>query len=195
MSNSQAGVVRLADPSDTAPVGLVNNEYLFEVGWRNLQDGVFCNEYLCESGPNGQPPNGEDHLATVYEYRWETGDESMPNGLSNYLPSSWIATKLGSTVNPGAASSFRNKSGTVGFFSQVSLNNGKSNTACLIDAHMFDQLLGEEGLACIWILGGERDLSIGFGAGQGRSFSGLAWLESGNWKSETWFDDLVQSQP
>ena len=183
---------RLADPSGTAPVGLVDNEYLFEVGWRFLQDGASCSNYLCELEPNGQPPNGSDHLATVHEYRWDSGDESMPNGLSTYLPYSWIATKLGLAIDPGSASSFRDRSGIVRFFSQVSSSGGKSNTACLIDAQMFDQLLEEEGLACIWILGGERHHSVGFAAGQVRSFSGLAWLESGVLKPETWFHDRGQ---
>ena len=84
---------------------------------------------------------------------------------------------------------FRRADCSVGFFGFHEAGGGRGNAACLIDAEVFDRLLLERGLVCLWVFGGERLLSLGIGHGRRRAFSGVAWVEAGDLKSKTWCDD------
>ena len=181
--------LRLAGESDYWPTELFQDAFLLEAGWRNRQDIAHRIDHQDDADLIASLENGSEHLDTVREYRWESSHEDLPSSVSHYLLSPWIAKRLGLAIDPDRAGFFRDQCGEVGFFSRVDLIGANFNVSCVIDAQKFEHLLHEMGLACVWVLGGGRDRSLGFGSGKSRSFSGLAWFESDEMKTDFWVED------
>ena len=70
----------------------------------------------------------------------------------------------------------------------------RSADSQMIRADIFDAYLDQNDLACVWVLGAERDFYHGEpGAFDTRNLNSLAWFEDGELKDINWIGDSSNS--
>ena len=183
---------RKAAFSDLQPPNFTDNEFLYELSWRQTRDTTDEDEESTHLAADTRAAKAPDLLTTVCQYVWETGrDETLPDGVACQVLAPWVANGTGLVIDTRRPTEFRRPDHSRGFFSFHETSGGRSNSACLIEAEAFDRLMQERGLVCLWVFEGERMLSLGIRGGRRRFFSGVAWFEAGEFQCKTWWDDTL----
>ena len=99
------------------------------------------------------------YFSPVAEYAWEAGDAdrdySLDSSLSFYLPAKELVRSMGLRRTAGDNGSWENDDGVI--FRDPSLME-KGPSYALIRSQQLDEWLNSEGLAILWLIGGEKQL-------------------------------------
>ena len=99
------------------------------------------------------------YFSPVAEYAWEAGDAdhdySLDESLSFYLPAKELIRSMGLRRTTGDNGSWENDDGVI-FRDPSPMEKGPSYA--LIRSQQLDEWLNNEGLAILWLIGGEKQL-------------------------------------
>lgn len=176
----------LSNSMDWAPPEITDEGYLFEAPWRaTWRKGDW------ESSEEWGNPADAPVVFPLFEYRWESHlDAALPNGARVHLPVPWLAAQMKLRPRRLAPGQYEDDAGRLIFFDPE--YGGKGGGAAVIARDVFLQFLRDNGLACLWLVGGERnawsDGSINWWTC--RYHSGIyRWSDNG-WVEKRWHDDV-----
>lgn len=108
-------------------------------------------------------------------------DQSLSVNVDARLPAQWLMKALNLRLGDGRAIEFLDGSGQTVFRDPTA--EGGSFTAALIDRKVFMELLDRDGLAAVWLIGGEKNVygrSMERGFGGRRHYARVAWSTGGD---------------
>ena len=165
-------------PTRKYPENYLAFKYLFERDWRNLdQSPVFSPDLITP------------HLISIDNYdHLNQRDANFPDGYSLNLPTSSIIEQQNLKMDWQTPNIFRNPNGEIAFYTKKDYQDHRN---CFdqnwLRRDVFDKFLNDNGLCCVWVAGGEKDVPFGLEFVR-RSFSKLIWFEGRYAKEEHWFE-------
>ncbi len=157
--------------------------YLLEAPWRFTWDQLMWT-------PASFHNQGELEVAfPCVKYHWESHlDASLPEGASAHLPAPWLANQLFITPMLSDPCVYVDAVGKPQFISRMGPDDGSH---AYIRQDIFERLLREKGLACVWTFVTERGVWPGGGNSHAawRRSEGVVWFERGRPKMESWKED------
>lgn len=122
-------------------------------------------------------------------YHWESHlDLSLPKGAHAMMPAPWLAHRLGLIPHTQDATIYVDSSGLTRFICGRSPGDG---SYAFLDQELFQSVLDQDGLACLWIFVAERNAWPG-GENEHasrRRMEGVVWDEEGKLQTVSWNDD------
>lgn len=174
---------RLADPSGHETLDWTDGAFLAEYPWRNTWGG---------SQPDFDSYdrflNDVKYLRPVVSRVWEGHlDASFEDGHTQHVFHPWISRKaeLSISFEKDGEIFQRNTKQTV----FICVEDGSRRSLVLVKRDFWDSFLKENGLACVWIFGGERDAFVGHDGFASRSFSATYVIGREGFTGESWFED------
>ena len=152
--------------------------YLGEFPWHPDMDNLDQQGPFLEWRPPPVPV-----LATVASYSCERSgyDYSIDHTIRVEIPAPWLANSLELLMESGRSPIFVNPDGRRVFFDPSVFEAGPS--AALIDRDAFLQMLDQQDLSAIWVIGGEKSAYGGrrgnFGFGGRLSHTAIYYLQDG----------------
>jgi hypothetical protein len=131
----------------------------FEEGWASHFDGD-----LQEWKGADLPARG---VTSGYLVEATGFDQSITESVSARLPAPWLMSAMGLGLVDGRSFAYADSGGVVRAYDPTAKLRGHS--AALVDRESFEGILADQGLVCIWAVGGEKNI---YGDGHGDGFGG-----------------------
>ncbi|HHK0243902.1 TPA: ATP-binding protein, partial [Pseudomonas aeruginosa] len=174
---------RSLDVSRWSGRSCTDDGYLLEAPWRFTWDQLMWTPAYFHN-------QGELEVAfPCLKYHWESHlDASLPGGASAHLPAPWLANKLSITPMLLDPRVYVNALGKPQFVSSMGPDDGSH---AYIRQDIFERLLKDKDLACVWTFVAERGVWPGGGNSHAawRRSEGVVWFERGKPKMESWKED------
>lgn len=123
------------------------------------------------------------------QYHWESHlDASLPEGASAHLPAPWLAKQLSITPMLSDPRVYVDALGKP----QLICSMGPDNSShAYIRQDIFERLLKDKDLGCVWTFVAERGVWPGGGNSHAawRRSEGVVWFERGKPKMKSWMED------
>jgi hypothetical protein len=123
------------------------------------------------------------------KYHWESHlDASLPEGASAHLPAPWLANQLSIAPMLSDPRVYVDALGKPQLICSMGPDDGSH---AFIRQDIFERMLKEKGLACVWTFVAERGVWPGGGNSHAawRRSEGVVWFERGRPKMESWKED------
>ena len=174
---------RSLDVSRWSGRSCTDDGYLLEAPWRFTWDQLMWT-------PASFHNQGELEVAfPSVKYHWESHlDASLPEGASAHLPAPWLANQLSITPMLSDPRVYVDALGKPQLISSMGPDDGSH---AFIRQDIFERMLKEKGLACVWTFVAERGVWPGGGNSHAawRRSEGVVWFERGRPKMESWKED------
>lgn len=176
----------LSNSMDWAPPEITDEGYLLEAPWRaTWRKGGW------ESDKAWRNPAGAPVIRPVCEYIWESHlDAALPNGARTHLPVPWLAERMKLRPRRFAPGQYEDGAGRLIFFDPE--YGGRGGGAAVIARDVFLNFLQDNGLTCLWLVGGERNARPDGSHDWWtcRYHSGIyRWSDNG-WVENRWHEDV-----
>lgn len=174
---------RSLDVSRWSGRSCTDDGYLLEAPWRFTWDQLMWT-------PASFHNQGELEVAfPCVKYHWESHlDASLPEGASAHLPAPWLANQLSITPMLSDPRVYVDALGKPQLICSMGPDDGSH---AFIRQDIFERMLKEKGLACVWTFVAERGVWPGGGNSHAawRRSEGVVWFERGRPKMESWKED------
>lgn len=174
---------RSLDVSRWSGRSCTDDGYLLEAPWRFTWDQLMWIPAYFHN-------QGELEVAfPCLKYQWESHlDASLPDGASAHLPAPWLANQLSITPMLLDPRVYVDALGKPQFISSLGPDDGSH---AYIRQDIFERLLKDKDLACVWTFVAERGVWPGGGNSHAawRRSEGVVWFERGKPKMESWKED------
>lgn len=166
------------------PPEITDTGFLFEAPWRaTWADSGWETDVLRD-----QPTVAV--IRPVVGYHWESHlDAALPEGARVSLPNPWLAKAMGLRPRPTAPGEYEDQSGRLVFHDPA--YGTPHSSAAAVAREPFLRFLTDNGLTCLWLVGGERNAWPDGSRDRWscRYHSGIYHWSGDDWVEERWHDD------